>query len=109
MSLPPAGPPMSYPGAPAQPSPDRESVQTSAILLIVVGFLCAGTLPAIFGIIALVTMDTDLHSARRMNKIGWISFWVILGLIILFVIAYFVIGGLILGVLAVMMPALVGV
>lgn len=106
MALPPAGPPMSYPGAPGQPSPDRGSIQTSAILLIVAGFLCGGTIPAIFGIIALVQMDTDPRSARQMNKVGWILFWVFFGLIILFVIAYFVIGGLILG--AVMLPALVG-
>ena len=34
------------------PAPDRGSIQTSAILLIVLGFLCAGWIPAIFGIAA---------------------------------------------------------
>jgi len=73
---------------PAGPLPDRSSLQTSAIILIVIGFLCGGTLPAIFGIIALVQMDSDPYSAQRMNKVGWILFWVILGLIVLFIIGY---------------------
>lgn len=34
------------------PAPDRGSIQTSAILLIVLGFLCGGWIPTIFGITA---------------------------------------------------------
>ncbi|GAA1489484.1 hypothetical protein [Brachybacterium sacelli] len=86
---------MSYPSP--GPAPDRGSIQTSAIWLIVVGFLCGGTLPAIFGIIALVQMDTDPYSARRMNKVGWIIFWILLALGILLVLAYFLIFGLVFG------------
>ena len=41
------------------PAPDRGSIQTSAILLIVLGFLCGGWIPTIFGIIALVQMESD--------------------------------------------------
>ncbi len=73
---------------PASPLPDRSSLQTHAIILIVLGFLCGVGLPAIFGIIALVQMDSDPYSAQRMNKVGWIVFWVMLGLIVLAAIAY---------------------
>lgn len=95
---------MSYP--PQGYSPDRGSIQTSAIWLIVVGFLCGGTIPAIFGIIALVQMDTDPHQARQMNKVGWIVFWVLLGVGILFALAYFGLSFLLVGLAFI--PALVG-
>ncbi|HLQ79975.1 MAG TPA: hypothetical protein VK122_02685 [Brachybacterium sp.] len=73
---------------PAGPLPDRSSLQTHAIILIVLGFLCGVGLPAVFGIIALVQMDSDPYSAQRMNKVGWIVFWAMLGLLVLFIIAY---------------------
>src|SRR5699024_9940836 len=57
-------------------------------ILIVLGFLCGVGLPAVFGIIALVQMDSDPYSAQRMNKVGWIVFWAMLGLLVLFIIAY---------------------
>ena len=67
---------MTHPGPYHQPRPapppDRSSIQNRAILLIVAGALCAGMIPAIFGIIALVQMDTDPQSARTMNKVGMI-------------------------------------
>lgn len=88
------------------PVPDRSSMQTSAILLIVLGFFCGGTLPAIFGIIALVQMDSDPYTAQKMNKIGWILFWVMLGLIVLFVIAYLLIMVLMVGVVS--LPIIMG-
>ena len=58
------------------PAPDRGSIQTSAILLIVLGVLCGGLIPTIFGIIALVQMESDPRSARTMNKVGWIVLFV---------------------------------
>lgn len=88
---------------PRGPLPDRGPLQTSAILLIVFGFLCGGTLPAIFGIIAIVQLDSDPYSAQKMTKIGWIIFWVTLGLIILGIVLYFL---LIAGVFA--LPLLLG-
>lgn len=91
---------------PPAPLPDRSSLQTNAIILIVAGFLCGGTIPAIFGIIALVQMDTDPHTAQKMNKVGWIIFWVMLGLIVLGVIAYLLFSVLMVGVMTI--PFLVG-
>lgn len=91
---------------PPAPLPDRSSLQTSAILLIVAGFLCGGTIPAIFGIIALVQMDTDPFTAQKMNKVGWIVFWVMLGLILLLVIGYLLVSVLMVGVMTI--PFLVG-
>lgn len=79
-------------------APDRGSIRTSAILLIVLGFLCGGWIPTIFGIIALVQMESDPRSARTMNKVGWIVFCVIVGLVILGILAYFVFGIAILGI-----------
>lgn len=78
-------------------APDRSAIQRSAITLIVVGFLCGGTIPAVMGIIALVQMDSDPASARTMNKVGWIFFWVIFGLLLLFLLVYFGIFVLIMG------------
>lgn len=95
---------MSYP--PQGYSPDRGSIQTSAIWLIVLGFLCGGTLPAIFGIIALVQMDKDPQQARQMNKVGWIIFWVLLGVGLLIILAYFALGFLFVGLAFI--PALSG-
>ncbi|GAA4527561.1 hypothetical protein GCM10023160_23980 [Brachybacterium paraconglomeratum] len=95
---------MSY--HPQGPLPERSKLQTSAIILIVVGFLCGGTIPAIFGIIALVQMDSDPYSAQKMNKVGWILFWVMLVLIILFIVIYVVVVVLMLG--AATLPFLMG-
>lgn len=77
---------MTYP--PQGPLPDRSSLQTSSILLIVVGFVCGGMLPAIFGIIALVQLDSDPYTAKKMNKIGWIVFIVMAALAIIGIILY---------------------
>lgn len=95
---------MSY--HPQGPLPDRSSLQTSAIILIVIGFLCGGGLPGIFGIIALVQMDSDPYTAQKMNKVGWIIFWVMLALIVLFIIVYVVFMVLIFGVAT--LPILMG-
>lgn len=84
--------------APLSSAADRASLQNSAIALIVLGFLCGGTLPAIFGIIALVQLDSDPHSARKMTKVGWILFWVVLALIVLFVVIYIVFFAVIFGI-----------
>ena len=85
---------------------DRKAIQNNAILLIVLGLLCGGTLPAIFGIIALVQLDTNPSSAQTMNKVGWIIFWVTLGLIVLFFVFYIVVFVLIMGVATI--PAITG-
>ncbi|MGO1284856.1 MAG: hypothetical protein ACTHWF_05220 [Brachybacterium sp.] len=95
---------MSY--HPQGPLPDRSSLQTSAIILIVIGFLCGGGLPGIFGIIALVQMDSDPYTAQKMNKVGWILFWVMVGLGVLFIIVYVVFLVLIFGVAT--LPFLMG-
>lgn len=70
-----------YPQPRPAPAPDRSAIQTRAIILIVAGALCGGMIPAIFGIIALVQLDTDPHSARTMNKVGLILL-IILGAIV---------------------------
>lgn len=95
---------MSY--HPQGPLPDRGSLQTSAIILIVIGFLCGGGLPGIFGIIALVQMDSDPYTAQKLNKVGWILFWVMVGLGVLFIIVYVVFLVLIFGVAT--LPFLMG-
>ncbi len=82
---------------PAQAAPDRGSVQTNAIILIVVGLMCGGMIPSIFGIIALAQMDTDIDSARRMNRYGWISAAILAGLAILAILLYIVVFVLIMG------------
>ena len=95
---------MSY--HPQGPLPDRGSLQTNAIILIVIGFLCGGGLPGIFGIIALVQMDSDPYTAQKLNKVGWILFWVMVGLGVLFIIVYVVFLVLIFGVAT--LPFLMG-
>src|SRR5699024_12834934 len=61
------------------PAPDRSSIQTNAIILIVVGVMCGGMVPMVFGIIALTQLDSDPESARRTNKIGWSVFAATIG------------------------------
>lgn len=68
-------------------APDRGSIQTSAIILIIVGFLCGGMIPAIFGIIALAQLDSNPHSARQMNKVGWIIAVILIALSLLALLA----------------------
>lgn len=80
------------------PAPDRGSLQTNAIVLIVLGALCGGMIPSVFGIISLVQLDSDPESARRMNKVGWICLVALLAISILAVVLYFVVFGLIMGV-----------
>lgn len=91
---------------PPPPVPDRSSIQTNAIVLIVVGFLCGVMIPAIFGIVALVQLDSDPESARRMNRIGWIICAVLVGVTLLAVVATFVIIPVIFGVA--LFPVLLG-
>ena len=91
---------------PPGPLPDRSSLQTNAIILIVLGFLCGGTIPAIFGIIALVQLDSDPVTAQRMNKVGWIVFWVTLGLIVLLFVGALLLNVLIFG--AISLPLIMG-
>lgn len=91
---------------PAGPLPDRSSLQTSAIILIVVGLLCGGTIPAIFGIIALVQMDNDPTTAQKMNKVGWIIFWVMLALIVLIAVGALLVNLLVIGVVS--LPVIMG-
>lgn len=91
---------------PLEPLPDRSSLQTNAILLIVLGILCGGTFPAIFGIIALVQMDSEPHSAQRMNKVGWIVFWVTLGVAALLFVGVLLFNVLMFGALS--LPVLLG-
>ncbi|MGO1390483.1 hypothetical protein [Brachybacterium alimentarium] len=85
---------------------DRGSLQTSAIMLIVVGFLCGAMIPSVFGIIALVQLDSDSRSARQMTKIGWLIFWVLLGIGVLFIVGWLLVSLLMFG--AVALPFVVG-
>ncbi|ATG52138.1 hypothetical protein CFK38_11850 [Brachybacterium vulturis] len=91
---------------PAGPLPDRSSLQTSAIILIVVGLLCGGMIPAIFGIIALVQMDSDPTTAQKMNKVGWIIFWVMLALMVLIAVGALLVNLLVIGVVS--LPVIMG-
>lgn len=65
-----------YQGVPAAPprtpEPLRSQIINSAIGVLVVGFLCGGTIPAILGIIALTQVDSNPQSAQTLNKVGWI-------------------------------------
>lgn len=95
-------------GAPLPPPPhDRSSIQTNAIILIVIGAMCGGMVPMIFGIIALAQLDTDPESSRRMNKIGWIVFAVIAAIALLVILAMFL-APVIFGAIA-LLPLLLGV
>ncbi|WP_114854732.1 DUF4190 domain-containing protein [Brachybacterium sp. YJGR34] len=75
------------------PFVDKDALRTNAIILTVVGFLCGGTIPAIFGIIALVQLDTNPASAQSMAKVGWIIFWVLLAVGILFAVLWLLLFG----------------
>lgn len=77
-----------------------------SIWLIVLGFLCGGTVPGILGIVALVQLDTNPDSARQLLKIGWILFWILFALIVLFLIVYIGFAVLLMG--AAMIPFLSG-
>src|SRR5690625_3683963 len=72
------------------PAPDRSSIQTNAIILIVVGVMCGGMVPMVFGIIALTQLDSDPEPARRMNKIGWMVFAASIGFSVLMLVLSFV-------------------
>lgn len=80
-----------------QPAPDRSTLQTHAIILIVLGALCGSFLPSIFGIIALVQLDTNPASARTMNKVGWIILVIGAVLIVLAIVFYLLVMGGIFG------------
>lgn len=88
------------------PAPDRSSIQTNAIILIVVGVLCGAMAPMIFGVIALTRLDSDPQSARRMNKIGWIVCAAIVGLIVLMIVLWLALIPLLFG--GALLPALLG-
>ena len=72
------------------PAHDRSSIQTNAIILIVIGALCGAMIPMIFGVIALTQLDSDPESARRMNRTGWIVCVIIASIVLLMILAMFV-------------------
>ncbi|WP_119724705.1 hypothetical protein [Brachybacterium endophyticum] len=85
------------PGAPAPVQyPERSSLQTQSIVLIVVGALCGGMIPTILGIIALVQLDQPT-TARSLVRWGWISLIIIAALIVLFLVASFLVPSLMIG------------
>ncbi|WP_262426327.1 hypothetical protein [Brachybacterium sp. Z12] len=51
-------------------------------------------------------MDSDPYTAQKMNKVGWVLFWVMVGLGVLFIIVYVVFLVLIFGVAT--LPFLMG-
>jgi hypothetical protein len=69
--------------------PDRQSLQTQAIVQIVLGAVCGAMIPAVLGIIALVKLD-EPAMARSLVKWGWISLIIVAALILLIVAASFV-------------------
>lgn len=69
------------------PEPLRGSIVSRAIVIIVIGVFLGG-LPAIFGIIALVQVDTDPVSAQNMLRWGKITLIVVGSIIALFVLLY---------------------
>ncbi|UEJ83248.1 hypothetical protein Bra3105_02675 [Brachybacterium halotolerans subsp. kimchii] len=62
--------------------PERQSLQTQAIVQIVIGAMCGAMIPSILGIIALVKLD-EPTTARALVKWGWISMIIIAALIVL--------------------------
>lgn len=83
---------MTHPGpgyAAGPPAHDRDAIQTSAIILIVIGALCGAMIPAIFGIIAVAQLDSDPESARRMNRVGWIVCIALAALLALVILSMF--------------------
>lgn len=65
--------------------------KNNALVLIIVGALCAGVLPAIFGVLAYLKGDEDPHEARKMQKWGWIAFAIIWAISIILIIVYIVV------------------
>lgn len=82
---PPPGPGAAGPTPPVQ-YPDRQSLQTQAIVQIVIGALCGAMIPAILGIIALVKLD-EPSTARALVKWGWISMIIVVALILVILAA----------------------
>ena len=81
---------MSY--QPQAPLKDRGSLQTSAILLIVVGFLCGGIIAGVLGLLGYLKADQEPETAQKFTK--WAMIVTII-VIVLYVLIF--IGSLALG------------
>ncbi|WP_152353012.1 hypothetical protein [Brachybacterium subflavum] len=86
--VPPPQPPGQGAPGPTPPVqyPERQSLQTQAIVQIVIGAVCGALIPSILGIIALVKLD-EPTTARALVKWGWISLIIIAALIVVIVAA----------------------
>ncbi|MCL6423006.1 hypothetical protein Bequi_06320 [Brachybacterium sp. JHP9] len=82
---------MTYP-APQTPVPGagNETIKKNALIAMIVGFLCGGVIPGIFGLLGYLKADQEPETARKFTKWAWIALIIMWVLTIIFVIIYFV-------------------
>lgn len=60
---------------------ERERIKKNALIAMIVGFVCGGLLPGIFGLLGYLKADTEPETARKFTKWAWIVFiimWVLM-------------------------------
>ena len=72
------------------PSFEAEKIKKSALIAMIVGFLCGGVLPGVLGLLGYLKADQEPEAARKFTKWAWIVFAICWVLAIIFIIAYFV-------------------
>jgi hypothetical protein len=68
------------------PAPNAD-IKKKALIAMIVGFVCGGVIPGVFGLIGYLKGDTEPATAQKFTKWAWIAFAIIWGLnIILWII-----------------------
>lgn len=82
---------MTYP-APQTPVPGagNETIKRNALIAMIVGFFCGGTIPGILGLLGYLKADQEPETARKFTKWAWIVFGIMWVLGIIFIIIYVV-------------------
>ncbi|WP_231928196.1 hypothetical protein [Devriesea agamarum] len=79
------------PYAPAVPNAgDVESARTRALVAMIIGFVCGGTIPGILGLVAFLKANDDPQQSRTLTKWAWIVFGIFWAIGIIFFILYVV-------------------
>ena len=74
-------------------SPDSAAIKKSALIAMIVGFICGGVIPGVLGLLGYLKADTEPETARKFTKWSWIVFaacWVLAIIVIILEVVVFV-------------------
>lgn len=77
--------------APIQGGYDVANIKKRALIAMIVGFVCGGVVPGIFGLLGYLKAETEPETAKKFTKWAWIVFIILWVVYIILIIVYIVI------------------